>query len=134
MPEKISDVGHKVIDAKEDDAQRESNAVKEVINDIEDQTGQSDLDWIAVLEKCIKNPDCNNPFNFDTETENLIIEISGKACLRDLECSIEVIKDFYSYINSCKYQRTCTTGFSTVGLIALAMLFCCCCCCKSRTA
>ena len=53
MPEKISDVGHKIIDAKEDSAHRESNAVEGVINDIEDQTGQSDQNRSAVLENCI---------------------------------------------------------------------------------
>ena len=53
MPEKISDVGHKVIDAKEDGAHRESNAVKGVINDIEDPTRQSDHNMSVVLENCI---------------------------------------------------------------------------------
>ena len=42
LPEKISDVGHEVIDAKKDVAHRESNAVKGVIDDIEDPSGLSD--------------------------------------------------------------------------------------------
>ena len=53
LPKKISDVGHKVIDKKEDSAHRESNAVEGVINDIEDQIGESDQNRSVVLENCI---------------------------------------------------------------------------------
>ena len=53
MPEKISGVGHNVIDTKEGSAHRESNAVEGVINDIKDQTGQSDQNRSVLLENCI---------------------------------------------------------------------------------
>ena len=97
MPENIFDVGHKVIDAIEEGVQTGSNAVHGMINDIEDQTGQNDLNLNCVGQKSTGECIQDNLYRFEKKTKNFFMEIYGKACVRDYQCSLT------SYCSSCKY-------------------------------
>ena len=97
MPENIFDVGHKVIDAIEKGVQTGSNAVHGIINDIEDQTGQNDLNLNCVGQKSTGECIQDNLNRFEKKTKNFFMEIYGKACVRDYQCALT------SYCSSCKY-------------------------------
>ena len=97
MPENIFDVGHKVIDAIEEGVHTGSNVVQGVINDIEDQNGQNDLNLNCVGQKSTGECIQDNLSRFEKKTKNFFMEIYGKACVRDYQCSLT------SYCSSCKY-------------------------------
>ena len=96
MPENIFAVGQ-YIEAIEEGVQTGSNAVHGIINDIEDQTGQNDLNLNCVGQKSTGECIQDNLNRFEKKTKNFFLEIYGKACVRDYQCSLT------SYCSSCKY-------------------------------
>ena len=95
MPENIFGIGQ-VIDAIEEGVQTGSNAVHGIINDIEDQTGQNDLNLNCVGQKSTGECIQDNLNRFEKKTKNFFMEIYGKACVKDYQCSLT------SYCSSCK--------------------------------